>query len=188
MKNRIKAHKKVRAGDLVPHPLNPRTHTDEQREALQALFGEIGFARSVLAYELPDGRLQLIDGHLRQSELDPDDEIDVEVLDVDENEARKLLLSLDPLAALASFDNHALEKLREITKTDSAMLDALWSNLAKNDEATKAAITRETRRQRAQADVPEQYLVMVECKNEQEQIKLLREFKKAGLQCKALTS
>src|SRR5580700_10252089 len=92
MRNRIKEHRKVRVGDLVPHELNPRLHSDAQREALQALFGEVGYARSVLAYELPDGRLKLIDGHLRQQELDPDDLVDVEVLDVNDEEARKLLL------------------------------------------------------------------------------------------------
>jgi len=27
MKNRIKAHRRVRAGDLVPHELNPRRHS-----------------------------------------------------------------------------------------------------------------------------------------------------------------
>ena len=31
-----------------------------------ANLGSIGFARSLLAYELPDGRLNLIDGHLQQ--------------------------------------------------------------------------------------------------------------------------
>jgi hypothetical protein len=40
----------------------------------------LGFARSLLAYELPDGRLKLIDGHLRR-DIDPDMEVEVEVLD-----------------------------------------------------------------------------------------------------------
>src|ERR1041384_8058337 len=122
MKNRIKAHRKVRVGDLVPHELNPRVHGDDQRAALQALLDKIGFARSVLAYELPDGRLKLIDGHLRQSEIDADALIDVEVLDVDDAEARQLLLSIDPLAQLADYDNAALEELRRITETDNQML------------------------------------------------------------------
>src|SRR3974390_815813 len=116
MKNRIKEHRTVRVRDLVPHELNPRVHSEEQRDALQALLGEIGFTRSVLAYELPDGRLKLIDGHLRQSEIGPDELIDVEVLDVDDVEARKLLLSLDPLAQLADYDNGTLDALREITQ------------------------------------------------------------------------
>src|SRR3954447_3014523 len=98
-RNRIKRHVRVRAGDLVPHELNPRLHPEAQRAALAALYEEVGFARSLLAYELPDGRLKLIDGHLRQS-MDPDMEVDVEVLDVDDAEARALLLSIDPLARL----------------------------------------------------------------------------------------
>jgi hypothetical protein len=52
----------------------------------------VGFARSLLAYELPDGRLKLLDGHLRR-DLDPDLEVDVEILDVTDDEARVLLLS-----------------------------------------------------------------------------------------------
>ncbi len=59
-----------------------------------------GFARSLLAYELPDGRLKLLDGHLRR-DIDPEMEVEVEILDVNDEEARTLLLSIDPLPALA---------------------------------------------------------------------------------------
>src|SRR5258708_23747155 len=100
IRNRIKCHRRVRAGDLVPHELNFRLHPEHQRAALQALYAEIGFARSLLAYELPDGRLKLLDGHLRR-EFDPDMEVDVEILDVTDAEARALLFSIDPLAPLA---------------------------------------------------------------------------------------
>src|SRR6202023_575399 len=100
IRNRIKAHRRLRAGDLIPHELNFRLHPEMQRAALQALYEEIGFARSLLAYELPDGRLKLLDGHLRR-DLDPDMEVEVEILDVTDAEARAMLLSLDPLAALA---------------------------------------------------------------------------------------
>src|SRR5437868_2671692 len=96
LRNRITRHVRVRAGDLVPHELNPRIHRDAQREALAASLGEIGFARSLLAYELPDGRLKLIDGHLR-ADLHPEMAVDVEVLDLNDAEARALLLSLDPM-------------------------------------------------------------------------------------------
>jgi hypothetical protein len=65
---------RVRAGDLVAHEFNFRTHPAHQRAALEALYQEVGFARSLLAYELPDGRLKLIDGHLRR-DVDPDMEV-----------------------------------------------------------------------------------------------------------------
>ena len=84
IRNRIKGHRRVRAADLVPHEWNFRLHPEPQRAALQALYREVGFARSLLAYELPDGRLKLLDGHLRR-DLDPDMEVDVEVLDLSED-------------------------------------------------------------------------------------------------------
>src|SRR5437868_8922077 len=112
IRNRIKGHRRVRAGDLVPHELNFRLHPELQKAALQALYAEVGFARSLLAYELPDGRLKLIDGHLRR-DLDPEMEVDVEVLDVTEDEARALLLSIDPLAALAQMQEQIHQRLLE---------------------------------------------------------------------------
>src|SRR5438094_56973 len=101
MKSRIIRHVKVKAKKLVPHELNFRTHPDAQQAALQALYDGIGFARSLLAYELPDGRLKLIDGHLRQV-VTPEEEVDVEVLDVNDEEARQG--PLDPVAQLAQTD------------------------------------------------------------------------------------
>src|SRR5690349_22250946 len=127
IRNRIKGHRRVRAGDLVPHEFNFRLHPEGQRAALQALYREVGFARSLLAYELPDGRLNLIDGHLRR-DLDPDMEVDVEILDVDDAEARKLLLSIDPLVGLAQVDHEVVAHLNQLTQTDSAVLANLWES------------------------------------------------------------
>src|SRR5438552_18326049 len=123
IRNRIKGHRRVRAGDLVPHELNFRLHPELQRAALAALYREVGFARSLLAYELPDGRLKLLDGHLRR-DLDPDMEVDVEVLDVNDDQARALPLSIDPLAALAEMQAQIHERLLELTPTPSAELHA----------------------------------------------------------------
>jgi hypothetical protein len=136
-RNRIKGHRKVRFGDLVPHELNPRTHSEAQRAVLASLYKEIGFARSLLAYELPDGRLKLIDGHLRAS-LTPDEVLDVEVLDVSDAEARALLLTLDPLAELAGYDQDVLDRLRETAERDSAAARSLRQALADEEAAARA--------------------------------------------------
>src|SRR5688500_1354740 len=128
LRNRIVRHVRVRAGDLVPHELNPRLHSDAQRRALTLLYEEIGFARSLLAYELPDGRLKLIDGHLRQS-MDPDMVVDVEVIDVNDAEARALLLAIDPLAQLAGYEPQTLDALRRAAEADSAAIKTLWEVL-----------------------------------------------------------
>src|SRR5713101_5755478 len=125
IRNRIKGHRRVRAGDLIPHELNFRLHPDLQKSALEALYREVGFARSLLAYELPDGRLKLLDGHLRR-DLDPDMEVEVEVLDVTDDEARTLLVSLDPLAALAETQTQLRDRLRELAPPVPAELQAAW--------------------------------------------------------------
>ena len=93
-----------------------------QRSALEALYARVGFARSLLAYELPDGRLKLIDGHLRR-DIDPDMEVEVEVLDVNEDQTRALLLSIDPLAEARE---QSRERLMELAPADSEELRAAW--------------------------------------------------------------
>jgi hypothetical protein len=56
-------------------------------------------------------------------------EVDVEILDVNEEDARKLLLSIDPFAALAEMQLH--ERLMEMAPTDSAELEAAWKTAAR---------------------------------------------------------
>ncbi len=186
LRNRIKRHVRIRAGDLVPHELNPRCHPEAQRRALQELYREIGFARSLLAYELPDGRLKLIDGHLRAG-LDPEQEVEVEVLDVSDAEARALLLSIDPLVLLADYDAQTLDELRQVTTTDSAVLNDLWQSISRSGAATEATLADARGRAGDQAP-PEQYLILIECDNEQHQVELLQRYQQEGLKCKTLLS
>jgi hypothetical protein len=180
MKNRIKDHRRVRAGDLVPHELNPRVHTEVQRAALHALYDEIGFARSLLAYELPDGRLKLIDGHLRR-EMTPDEIIDVEVLDVNDAEARALLLAIDPLAQLAGYDAALLEELRQRTEKDSAAVRSLWQALQESERRARDKL----RRAAAEEGPATRYFVLIACADEEQQRELLERFHKEGLTCEA---
>src|SRR6516165_2266868 len=158
IRNRIKGHRRVRAGDLVPHEWNFRLHPEHQRAALQALYEEVGFARSLLAYELPDGRLKLLDGHLRR-DLDPELEVDVEVLDVTDEEAKVLLLSIDPLAALAQTQEQLHQRLLELAPAVSADLRAAWRSAA---EAALAAESPPGGVDPAAA----QYLVLITCSDE----------------------
>ncbi|NBO91606.1 MAG: hypothetical protein EBV06_04725 [Planctomycetia bacterium] len=183
VRNRIVRHVRIRAGDLVPHELNPRVHPDAQRAALEALYVEVGFARSLLAYELPDGRLKLIDGHLRQR-IDPEMMVDVEVLDVNDAEARKLLLSLDPLAALADNDTDKLDELRRLTASDSDALTNLWRGIGEAAER----VPKPRREPKPPPEARSQWYVLIECQDEANQLELLRRFLAEGLKCRALLS
>jgi hypothetical protein len=187
LRNRIKRHARVRAGDLVPHELNPRIHRDVQREALTAIYAEVGFARSLLAYELPDGRLKLIDGHLR-ADMTPDEIVEVEVLDVTDAEARALLLSLDPLAQLADYDAKILDQLRKSTTTTSEALTNLWNLVGDAAAEADAALAKSRKEPGQEPAVVEQYLILVECATEKQQVDLLYRFQRMKLKCKALMS
>ena len=184
-KLRIREHRKVRASELLVHPLNPRIHPDAQKSALSAILNEIGFARSLLAYETPEGKLQLIDGHLRK-ELFQDQEVMVEILDVNEQEANALLLSLDPLAALAQFDSPTLEALRKAAATESEALQTLWDSIDSSTRKTKDELKEAI--QKKAPILKEQFLVLVECESEAQQLSLLDSLKKQQFRCKALLS
>lgn len=161
----------------MPHELNPRVHSPEQRQVLAQLYREIGFARSVLAYVLPDGRLKLIDGHLRAA-LTPEEIVDVDILDVSEEEARVLLLSIDPLARLVTYAEEELATLRRLAEQESETANLLWQYL----ESEKPTGSE------TEADVPaleDKFLLIIECASEEEQVQLLRRFAREGLKCNA---
>lgn len=182
IRDRIVEHIKVRAKDLVPNDHNFRKHPLRQRQALAASFQEIGFARSVLAYRTPEGKLKLIDGHLR-TEMDPEMEVTVEVLDVNEEEANKLLLTIDPIGALAQTDHQIHDRLRALAQTDSAALNDLWTATANDFKALE-----DLREPRAVEPEPPKHMIVIECVDEKEQVARLRQLKGLGWECRAMTS
>lgn len=124
IRNRVKELRNVRASDLLPNPKNWRRHPEAQSTAIQGVLAEIGYADALIAYETPEG-LMLIDGHLR-AETTPDQTVPVLVLDVDEDEADKLLATLDPLVGMAERDSAAvIDLLETINAEDERVADLL---------------------------------------------------------------
>ena len=119
--------RRVLASELQANPKNWRRHPAAQRKALEGVLQEIGYADALLARETPDG-LMLVDGHLR-ADTTPDMEVPVLIVDISEEEADKLLVVLDPLAAMAQSDQDALlSLLSNVTFGDesvNSMLEAL---------------------------------------------------------------
>ena len=124
IRDRIRELRRVPASDLLPNPKNWRTHPKAQQDALRGVLAEVGMADAVLARELPDGSLMLIDGHLR-AETAADATVPVLILDVNEAEADKLLATLDPLAAMAEKDAEQLASLLGTLKDQNDNLAAL---------------------------------------------------------------
>jgi hypothetical protein len=128
IRDRVKSLVRVRAGDLLPNPKNWRRHPKQQADALRGLLSEVGFADALLARETPAG-LMLIDGHLR-AETTPDMDVPVLILDLDEAEADKILLTLDPLATMAEADKASVDALLATMHTDSKAIASLLERIA----------------------------------------------------------
>ena len=110
-------------------------------------------------------------------------EVEVEVLDVTDEEARVLLLSIDPLAEMAQMQAQLYERLCELTPTEEPELRRAWEAAAR--ESVEA---QQGPRKLIRQDIPEQYLVLITCRDEKHQVELLGRFQAEGLLCKALLS
>jgi DNA modification methylase len=124
IRDRIKELRRIKASELLPNPKNWRRHPKAQSDALQGLLTEIGYADALLARELPDGQLMLVDGHLRAATT-PDLKVPVLIVDLNDEEADKLLLTLDPLAALAQADSQRVAELLSTVSSEDEGVRAL---------------------------------------------------------------
>jgi len=99
-RNKIVRHSIEDPAALIKHPLNWRLHPDFQQEALAGAIDEIGFIQSVTVNQ-QTGRI--VNGHLRVTLAIRDKQpgVPVEWVDLSEEEERKALYLMDPIAALA---------------------------------------------------------------------------------------
>ncbi len=183
IRDRIKELRRVRAAELRPNPRNWRLHPPQQQDALRGVLAEVGYADALLARELPDGTLMLIDGHLR-AETTPDAVVPVLVLDVDEADADKILLTHDPLAGMATASGEQLSALLADVQTENAAVRALFDSLEKEREAWSP---EHGVRDAPMVNIPESYQVVVECADEDDQKIVFERMRAEGYRCRVLT-
>ena len=181
VKDRIKELRRVKASDLQPHPKNWRTHPAGQQNTLKAVLSEIGYADALLARETDEGHLQLIDGHLR-AETTPDQQVPVLILD--EQEADKLLATLDPLATLAEVDGEKLQQLLDSCDIHSEPVQQMLADLANDAGLSRTLDETPAIDQSDQLD--EKYQILIDCDDETDQIDLLTTLSNQGHKCLAL--
>lgn len=108
--NRIVEHGEAAPADLIANPLNWRGHPQHQADALGDVLEQVGLVATVLVNRRSG---HLVDGHLRV-ELAlrrGEPSIPVTYVDLDEEEERVILASLDPIGAMASADRDKLAEL-----------------------------------------------------------------------------
>ena len=140
IKDRITELRRVKASDLIPNPKNWRKHPDAQRKAMKSVLDSIGYADALIARETPEG-LMLIDGHLR-SDVTPDQEVPVLVVNLTEEEADIMLATLDPLAGMADADNEALTDLLQSINFDD-VIGGLLESIAKDNSIDLHPVTED---------------------------------------------
>lgn len=126
----------VRAGSLSDNPENWRRHPLEQRHTLADQMAQVGWAGACLFNERT-GRL--LDGHLRKSIVDPDDEIPVLIGSWSEDEERTILATLDPISAMAQADGELFANLADQVDADSRWVRDLFDRIAASAKADDPA-------------------------------------------------
>jgi hypothetical protein len=181
IRDRIKELRRVKAAELRPHPKTWRLHPAAQQDALRGVLAEIGYADALLARELPDGSLELIDGHLR-AETTPEMEVPVLVLDLDDHEADKLLALHDPLSAMAQINHDLLADLLQHVETESDAVRSVLDGLLGQPEAP----ADDSRPPPPDIEIPEAFQILVECRDEAQQQAVFQRLTGDGLKCRLM--
>jgi hypothetical protein len=128
LRDRITELRRIRAGDLKRNPKNWRVHPEGQRSAVSQMLSDIGFVGALVARE-KNKTLEILDGHLR-ADIAEDSMVPVVVVDLNDDEADKVLATYDPLAGLALTDGTKLDDLlKGISLDENAEIRRMLADL-----------------------------------------------------------
>ena len=182
MRNRVKELRFIKASELTPCADNWRLHPKRQRDLMKNVLQTIGYADALIARETEDGKLALIDGHLR-ADVSPNVEVPVLVVDLNEREAKELLLVHDPIGALAERDDEAVARLLEDFEETNETLERFIGEefkLALDD------VDAESLQDPKPVKIPNLFQIVVECEDEIEQRECFEELTRAGRKCRVV--
>lgn len=186
IRDRITELRRVKASEIEGAPWNWRTHDQEQAQAVKASLEELGIIDALKCRQLPDGRYQLFDGHLREEiyqGIGPDTIVPILVTDLSEDEAKKANVIFDPLSAMAGVNAEKLDGLLREVQTGNEALASVLDDLAKDAGIIDAGSANVPD---ADETIDEQYSVLVKCGNEHDQKAVLAELDRHGLDVRAL--
>jgi len=108
---------------LDAHELNARRHPQYQRDALRTALSKVGWVDAV---KVNSRTGKIVDGHARVEEaLEAGVTVPVLWVDLDEEQERYVLATLDPIGALAVYDSEVLGGLLEDLTIESAEIQAM---------------------------------------------------------------
>jgi len=117
-------------GDKIrPNSLNWRTHPDSQKDAIRGILAEVGMVDVLKVVPTGEGDYVLVDGHAR-AEILGSQPVKCAVLDLTQEEVRKVLATFDPIAGLAGRDQQMFDDLAAMIETDNEALAAMIAEMA----------------------------------------------------------
>jgi hypothetical protein len=127
--NRIVGYGNEAPDQLLANPRNARIHPKHQQDALQGILDEVGWVQNVIVNKSSGA---VVDGHLRIQLAMRHNEASIPVtyVELTDQEEAKIIATLDPLAALASYDKEKLDELLREVDTGSAAVQEMLSELA----------------------------------------------------------
>ena len=182
IKNRIIGSGIEPLDSILFNPRNWRIHPLSQQDALKGVLEEVGWVQQVIVNKRTGN---LIDGHLRcqLAAREGAQTIPVVYVDVSEDEEALVLATLDPIAAMAATDKQKLDELFQDINSDNENVQKLMADIAEKNK-----LLSDDNKSGEYQEIPEQYAILIECKNEQEQAELLEKFTQDGINCRALIS
>ena len=174
--------------ELDENPHNWREHPQFQLGALSDVMAEVGWAGACL-YNERTGRL--IDGHARRKLAlsRPDEKIPVLIGNWDEATEKKILATLDPLAAMAESNRVQLDALLRGIDTGSETIQQMLAGLAADAGLYGDLGDVDAGDEDAEEfgdELSDRYAIVVSCADESQQRALLDRFMKEGIDCRAL--
>ena len=127
--SRITGHGKERIDQLLANPWNWKIHTEAQQQALAGSIDDIGYVRSITVNTVTG---HIVDGMDRLLILGRSDveEVDTEYVELTEDEEKRALLLLDPIAAMSATDKEKLDELLHSVQSDDERVQAMLADLA----------------------------------------------------------
>ncbi len=123
-RSRIIRNGEANPEELLANPLNWRIHPKNQQEALEAIVDEVGWVAGVIVNQRTGF---VVDGHLRVAMAlrHGEKSLPVQYVDLDENEEKLVLATLDPIASMAATDRDQMAALMEGIEGDTRVTDLL---------------------------------------------------------------
>lgn len=178
-KSRIIRHEDIDPNTLTVHPDNWRIHPKAQQEAMEGILADVGWVQQIIVNQRSG---HILDGHMRV-ELAIKHKVTsvpVTVVDLTKAEETEVLALLDPIGALAKTNKDKISALLNRVATKDESLTKLLANLSPMEDAGASD-------DGGMDEVETVYEIIVQCRDEQQQLKLLGKFTKSGLRCRALT-